>query len=162
LTREARFVLDEFSRVVADLALARVPRRKVPDPIAFAVGQRIRQLRLERGLTAESLAFGGELSSKGFMSDIERGLARPSLGTLKEIAALLGVALLDLVTFPADDERQALIDQTRHLPRGAVRKLLKELAGAGPRAMAANPGSRKRAAAAVVVRGSSRTRARTR
>lgn len=131
-----------------------MPRRKIPDPIAFAVGQRIRQLRIERGLTAESVAFGGEMSSKGFMSDIEAGLARPSLATLQEIAGLLGVALLDLVTFPADDERQALVDRTRHLPRGAVRKLLKELATSAPRKMAANAGKVRRAKPAVVVRGS--------
>jgi transcriptional regulator with XRE-family HTH domain len=137
-----------------------VPRRKVPDPIALAVGQRIRQLRLERGLTAESLAFGGELSSKGFMSDIERGLALPSLTTLAEIARLLGVALLDLVTFPTEDERQALVDRTRQLPRGAVRKLLKELSDAAPRAMAANPGTARRARPAIVVRDSKTGRRR--
>ena len=137
-----------------------MPRRKVPDPIAQAVGQRIRQLRLERGLTAESIAFGGEMSSKGFMSDIERGLARPSLATLKEIASLLGVALLDLVTFPAEDERQALVDRTRHLPRGVVRKLLKELAASGPHAVAANPTVGRRAAPVLVVRDSQRRRKR--
>lgn len=128
-----------------------MPRRQVPDPVALAVGQRIRQLRLERGITAESLAFGGEVSSKGFVSDIERGLARPSLGTLQEIARLLGVALLDLVTFPAEDERQALVDRTRHLPKGTVRKLLKELAIVRQAPMAANP-SRPRRTPAVVVR----------
>ena len=137
-----------------------MPRRKVPDPIALAVGQRIRQLRLERGLTAESLAFSGRMSSKGFMSDIERGLARPSLGTLKEIADLLGVQVLDLLTFPGEDERQALVDRTRHLPRGVVRKLLKELAASGPHTVAANPGETRRAPPVLVVRDSRRRRRR--
>lgn len=137
-----------------------MPRRKVPDPVALAVGQRIRQLRLERGLTAESIAFSGRLSSKGFLSDIERGLARPSLATLNEIASLLGVALLDLVTFPAVDERQALVDRTRNLPRGVVRRLLKDLSLAEPKA-AANPEPRRRAKPAVVVRRSGASRKKT-
>ncbi len=128
-----------------------MPRRKIPDPIAFAVGQRIRQLRLERGLTAESVVFAGKMSSKGFFSDVEKGLARPSLGTLKEIADLLGVALLDLVTFPAEDERQALVDRTRHMPRGTVRKMLNELSNSGAR-VAASADPAKRAAPAVIVR----------
>ena len=131
-----------------------MPRRTSPDPLALAVGSRIRQLRLERGLTAESLAFSGELSSKGFVSDIEKGLAMPSLTSLRAIANVLGVALLDLVTFPSDDERQALVDRTRHLPKGAVRKLLKEFAGQPPMPMAANP----RAKPATLVRKSSRRR----
>jgi transcriptional regulator with XRE-family HTH domain len=135
-----------------------MPRRKVPDPIAQAIGQRIRQLRLERGLTAESIAFGGE-SSKGFLSDIERGLARPSVATLKDIASFLGVALLDLVTFPADDERQTLVDRTRHLSRGVVRRLLKDLAASGPHTVAANPRA-PRAAPVLVVRDPKRRRKR--
>ena len=105
-----------------------MPRRKTPDPLAQAVGQRIRQLRLEAGLTAERLAFEGEIGSKGYLSDIEAGLASPSLRTLKGIADHLEVTLADLVTFPEDDERQALMDRTRALPIGAIRKLLKETA----------------------------------
>jgi transcriptional regulator with XRE-family HTH domain len=113
-----------------------MPRRKVPDPIALAIGTRIRQLRLERGVTAESMVFEGEVRSKGFLSDIEKGLARPSLVTLTQIADSLGVNLVDLVTFPEQDERHALIDRTRFLAKGVLRKLLRELSAAGPHTVA--------------------------
>lgn len=139
-----------------------MPRRKTPDPIALAVGQRIRQLRLERGLTAESLAFSGKLSSKGFMSDVERGLAMPSLTSLCAIADLLQVALLDLVTFPTNDERQALVDRTRHLSRGVLRRLLKDLSAAGPHSVVSSPAAPARAKPVLIVRDSQRPKRRKR
>src|SRR5437773_12286253 len=75
-----------------------VPRRKVADPLARRVGDRIRSLRKAAGLTGEKLAFESELGSKGHLSDIENGLARPTIRTLKVLADRLGVVLLDLVT----------------------------------------------------------------
>jgi len=104
-----------------------MPRRREPDPLAQAVGQRIRQLREEAGLTMEKLAFESELGSKGHLSNIERGLVRPTVQTLQVLADRLGVLLLDLVTFPERDERQRLVDRTRSLPRGTLKKLAKEL-----------------------------------
>lgn len=116
-----------ISEFGARRSVASMPRRKTPDPLAEAIGQRIRQLRQERGLTAESVAFGSDVGSKGFLSDIERGLAMPSLGTLKVIAEHLGVELLDLVTFPERSDRLALVDQTRALKPGTIRRLLREM-----------------------------------
>lgn len=104
-----------------------MPRRETPDPTAKAVGERIRRLRTERGITAERLAFESELGSKGFLSDIEAGRARPSLHTLQVIAEYLEVLLVDLVTFPANTERERLIDQTRFMSPGVIRKLLRDM-----------------------------------
>lgn len=70
------------------------------------------------------------MGSKGYLSDVEKGLARPSLETLQAIAERLDVALLDVVTFPDANERERLVDQTRHLPRGTIRKLLREMTAA--------------------------------
>ena len=110
-----------------------MPRRETPDPTAKAVGQRIRELRGERGLTAERLAFESDLGSKGFLSDIEQGRASPSLRTLRLIADYLEVLLVDLFTFPEHDDRQQLIDRTRWLAPGTVRKLVREMPrGPGP------------------------------
>ncbi|AUX43684.1 uncharacterized protein SOCE26_051360 [Sorangium cellulosum] len=119
-----------------------MPRRREPDPLAQAVGQRIRQLRAEAGLTLEKLAFESELGSKGHLSSIERGLVRPTIHTLQVLADRLGVLLLDLVTFPEDDERQKLIDRTRLLPRGTLRKLVKELEAPASRARLQEPKDR--------------------
>jgi len=107
-----------------------MPRRTTPDPLAERIGARIRELRQEAGLTLEKLAYESEVGSKGFMSDVEKGLARPTVETLAAIAERLEVKLLDLVTFPADDERAALVDRTRFLTRGAIRRLLRETAPA--------------------------------
>ena len=121
-----------------------MPRRSTPDPLAAAVGRRIRDLRVEAGLTLEKLAYESELGSKGHLSDIERGLTRPTIQSLKVLADHLNVELLDLVTFPGASSRQELVDLTRRLSTGTVRSLL-EQARAARRALGgagSDPGTR--------------------
>jgi transcriptional regulator with XRE-family HTH domain len=93
------------------------------------VGERIRELREEEGLTIQQLAESSELGSKGHLSSVERGLVRPNIQTLKQLADGLGVLPLDLMTFPTHDIRQKLVELTRHLSLRAlgetVRALLK-------------------------------------
>ena len=48
------------------------------------IGEKIRRIRIERGLTQEELADRAELS-KGFISQIERDLTSPSIATLEDI-----------------------------------------------------------------------------
>lgn len=103
-----------------------MPRRLDPDPLAAKIGGRIRQLRQEVGLTLEKLAYESEVRSKGYLSDIEKGLAFPTVSTLQRIAEHLGVDLLDLVTFPDDSPRQELVALTRGMKSGTVRKLVKD------------------------------------
>ncbi len=59
------------------------------------VGERIRRLRLERGLSQSELAAGR--LSKGFISQIESGRSRPSPESLRFIALRLGVPLVALL-----------------------------------------------------------------
>ena len=56
------------------------------------LGDQIRQLRKAKGLTLAELA---TLIGKtpGFLSQIERGLARPGLGTLRDLGAALGTGV---------------------------------------------------------------------
>ena len=49
------------------------------------IGEKIKELRIERGLTQEELADRAELS-KGFISQVERDLTSPSIATLGETA----------------------------------------------------------------------------
>lgn len=56
------------------------------------IGQKLRELRLQRGLTQEEMADRCELS-KGFISQVERDLASPSIATLKDMLECLGVTL---------------------------------------------------------------------
>ena len=53
------------------------------------IGGKIRNLRLRLGLTQEELAARTELS-KGFISQMERNLASPSIATLMDILEALG------------------------------------------------------------------------
>lgn len=56
-----------------------------------SIGQRLREARLARGLTQQELARG--LATKGFISQVERDHAVPSLPKLRVIAGRLGVPL---------------------------------------------------------------------
>ena len=102
-----------------------MPRREEPDDLALEVGQRIRELRENEGMTIQQLAETSEIGSKGHISNMERGLVRPNIQTLKQVADGLGVLPLDLMTFPKRDVRQKLIDMTRALSRRIISELLK-------------------------------------
>ncbi len=68
-----------------------------PDVQAERIGARIRRLRHARGLTLVQLAESAELSHP-FLSQLERGLARPSIGSLEKIARALGSSQLELLS----------------------------------------------------------------
>lgn len=66
------------------------------DPQAERIGARIRRLRHARGHTLVQLAELAELSHP-FLSQLERGLARPSIGSLERIARALGTSQVELL-----------------------------------------------------------------
>jgi transcriptional regulator with XRE-family HTH domain len=59
------------------------------------LGARVRALRRERGLTLKGLGRLAGLSHP-FLSQVERGLARPSVGSVERIAAALDVSVARL------------------------------------------------------------------
>ncbi len=61
---------------------------------AYAIGAKLRDLRLKNGLTQEELADRAELS-KGFISQLENDLTSPSIATLIDILTLLGSNLAE-------------------------------------------------------------------
>jgi len=69
------------------------------------IGEKIRSLRLRRGLTQEELADRCELS-KGFISLLERDLTSPSIATLTDILEALGT---DLTAFFAKPNEEKLV-----------------------------------------------------
>jgi transcriptional regulator with XRE-family HTH domain len=71
---------------------------------------RLRSVRQHRGVTLEALA-AKTGTTKGFLSQIERGMKAPSISTLMRIAQALGVAVGDLF----EDSR------TKALPYSLVR-----------------------------------------
>lgn len=98
------------------------------------------------GLTMEQLAYESELSSKGHLSNIERGLVRPTAHTLGVLAERLGVEIGDLVNFPDQaGDRGRLFELTRRMSAPRVRTLLheaEEIAARAPRLRAAEGTSR--------------------
>jgi transcriptional regulator with XRE-family HTH domain len=75
-------------------------------------------------LTLEALAYESDLGSKGHLSDLEKGLAVPTIVTLQAIAERLGVEVLDLVTFPGDSPRHGVVDATRGMTTTQLKALL--------------------------------------
>lgn len=63
-----------------------------------ALGKAIRQLRQERGVSQEALAYEAGVTS-GTLSLIERGRSNPTWGTVKGIAAALDVNIAELAKF---------------------------------------------------------------
>jgi len=62
------------------------------DPVAVALGSDIRGLRKAQGLTLSELAERTGRSI-GFLSQIERGLKKPSVGTLQSLGDALGLGI---------------------------------------------------------------------
>lgn len=72
------------------------------DRQAERIGGRIRALRLARGFTLVQLAALADLSHP-FLSQLERGRARPSMVSLEKIARALGSSQLELIAAASDE-----------------------------------------------------------
>ncbi len=74
------------------------------------IGAKVRNLRNQNGLTQEELADRTELT-KGFISQLERGLTAPSISSLMDIVECLGTNLSDFfheekepqIVYPKED-----------------------------------------------------------
>src|SRR5260221_7907814 len=75
-------------------AMTAEPARAVDkfDHDALELGRRIRTLRLERKLTLQTVA-GMARVSQSLISQVERGLASPSINTLRRVAGALDVPI---------------------------------------------------------------------
>src|SRR5438477_8680732 len=78
-----------------------------PPPGAETVGERLRRLRLEHGLSQRDLSAPGV--SYAYISRIEAGARQPSVKALRKLAAKLGVSVEYLETgsdLSSSDERE--------------------------------------------------------
>ena len=67
----------------------------------FNVGNRVRDLRIEHGLSQEQLAFTAEITPS-YLGQIERNLKSPTIRTLEKICLSMGVSLAEFFsTSPA-------------------------------------------------------------
>ncbi len=74
------------------------------------IGEKIRRLRQENGLTQEELASRCELS-KGFISQVEREMTSPSITSLVDILESLGTNLKEFFDDDDDEEKIAFGDK---------------------------------------------------
>jgi transcriptional regulator with XRE-family HTH domain len=81
----------------ADRRTTRRERVNGVEVVSEALGSRIRRERLSAGLTVRGLA-GRIAVSPSLISQIERGLARPSVATLFSISNTLGLPIAELFT----------------------------------------------------------------
>ena len=76
---------------------------QVHEELRRALGQQVRQLRLDRGLTLEEVASRSGCSL-GSLSQLERGLGNPSFATLVRISHALRVSVGQLVELGRDGQ----------------------------------------------------------
>ncbi|AQM60197.1 Cro/Cl family transcriptional regulator [Clostridium baratii] len=85
------------------------------------IGDKIRSLRVAKGLTQEELANRCELS-KGFISQVENDLTSPSIATLVDILEILGTNLTEFfsekseerITYKCDDMFETEDEELRY------------------------------------------------
>jgi transcriptional regulator with XRE-family HTH domain len=99
------------------------------------LGGRVRSLRRQRGLTLKALGRLAGLSHP-FLSQVERGLARPSVASVERIAEALGVPVAHLWAPPRPRDVRLLRRE-----EGAVG--LRELLSAAPAVQEWSAGSRR-------------------
>jgi transcriptional regulator with XRE-family HTH domain len=68
------------------------------------IGQNVKRLREKKGLTQEQFAEASGFSQQ-YISSLERGRRNPTIITIHELAAALGVSHVDLVLPPKPARR---------------------------------------------------------
>ncbi|HMO10888.1 MAG TPA: XRE family transcriptional regulator [Actinotalea sp.] len=112
------------------------PVTVVASGVAIAVGAAVRSGRRRLGLTVEQLAARSGVST-GALSQIERGMGNPALGTLLRLATALGIPVAQLLdgSVAADhllvraSERPQLVGDPGHDGAAVVRQLLSPTGG---------------------------------
>ncbi len=85
------------------------------------LGLRIKELRVERGITQEELAESCGMF-RTYMSRIESGRANPTLTMLYVMADALQVDVRDLLQLPTGEDLPSRVRSTQNLSRGRVQR----------------------------------------
>jgi transcriptional regulator with XRE-family HTH domain len=72
--------------------------------------RRLKQLRKGQGYTLKNLAEKSGLSPT-YLSQIERGMSNPSIGTLKKIADAMSITVVSLLGFEETDENEKELEE---------------------------------------------------
>ena len=85
---------------------ARPASRPAVEPVEVDLGARIRALRVRRGATLRQLADQASVT-ESFLSQVERGVASPSIASVQRIARALGQSIAQL--FAADEASSSVV-----------------------------------------------------
>ena len=103
-----------------------MPRRLESSPYALKIGERIRELRLERNMSLADLADAAGLA-KGHLSSVEHGFASITIQTISRLAKALELPSMYVLAVPTDSECDQVVELVRKLPAADVVKLRREL-----------------------------------
>jgi transcriptional regulator with XRE-family HTH domain len=113
MTGRARAAKRPASKRAATRAATSAAEPSAPEPpetpIEVDLGARIRVLRLASGLTLRRVAAAAGVT-ECFLSQVERGVAAPSIATVQRIARALGRSIAELF---AADERAGIVVRAR-------------------------------------------------
>lgn len=96
----------------------------------MTVGDRIKQVREQKNMTQEDLAFACGYKSRSTINKIEKGICETKLSTLKKIAKALGIDPDYLVFGDVEDKKdevERLFSQLSGVQQDTVLDLLREL-----------------------------------
>ncbi len=99
-----------LTRALSSSGLVRVPRQPVP-PARLEFGDRVRALRLVRGMTQEDLAEAASIH-RTYLAGVETGQRNPTLEVIHKLARGLAVAPEDL--FRSHPSVLAQVDSEEH------------------------------------------------
>lgn len=105
-----------------------MPRRTHTTPLTRTFGARMRDLRLESGMSLGQLSEKTGIG-KGHLSSIEQGFASITIESIERIAKGLELSPAMLLAFPETDEYGKVLDLMRQLPvtrLKPLRRLLKQ------------------------------------
>ena len=88
------------------------------------LGEKIKRMRLQKGLTQEELADRCELT-KGYISQLENNLNSPSIATLTDILAALGSSLAEF--FQEETEEKIVYSKNEFIEKDSDGILFKWL-----------------------------------
>lgn len=101
-----------------------------PDPYLTMIGQRVRRVRAQRGMSRRILSQACGVSER-YLAQLEAGKGNASILVLRAIAAAMGVAVDDLVDTTGERpvEYALLRERLRSAPRDVLRRLVETLNG---------------------------------
>lgn len=97
---------------VEGASLPEEPYRAIERALGMVIGKRVREYRVQLGLSVAELARRMDLS-KGMLSKIENAQVSPSLSTLARLAAVVSVPVTSFFR-GFDDEREAVFVKAGH------------------------------------------------